>query len=191
VREKTIGIVDERTVRAYFDALDPLVCSDTLLYVFGGAAVALLGSRIRTTMDVDVAEPFSRIDRAAFFQASEQAGLPVNPSPDHDAAFLELVGPLRLSLPTPDAANPGVELYRGRNLIVRTGTPADLVASKLVRYDEQDQQDIQFLMGEGGATIEEVKSSVARLQPVFRDDALVRENLMNLGEDLKIWGVSK
>jgi len=183
--------VDEQTLRAYFDALDPLVRPSTVLYVFGGAAVALLGSRIRTTMDIDVAEPFSQIDRAAFCQASAQAGLPVNPSPDHDAAFLELVGPLRLSLPVPDAANPGVELYHGRNLTVKTGSSADLVASKLVRYDEQDQQDIQFLMGEGGATLEDVLASVARLQPVFRNDALVKENLANLATDLKIWEVSK
>jgi len=189
--ERRVERVDEQTVRAYFDALDPLVRPDTVLYVFGGAAVALLGSRIRTTMDIDVAEPFSQIDRAAFCRASAAAGLPVNPAPEYSAAFVKLVGPLRLSLPVPDPARPAVELYRGRNVTVRTGSAADLVASKLVRYDEQDQQDIQFLMGEGGATLEEVKASVDRLQPVFRDDALVRENLMNLGEDLKIWGVSK
>jgi len=182
--------VDEQTARAYFDALDPVVCPGTVLYVFGGAAVALLGSRIRTTMDIDVAEPYSVMDRAAFCQASARAGLPVNPSAEYDAAFVELVGPLRLSLPTPDPSTPAVELYRGRNLTVRTGTPSDLVASKLVRYDEQDQQDIQFLMGEGGATLAEVKAAVERLQPVFRNDVLVRENLSNLAKDLKIWEVT-
>jgi len=184
----TIERVDERTVRAYFDALDPLVRPETVLYVFGGAAVALLGSRIRTTMDIDVAEPYSVMDRAAFCAASAEAGLPVNPSPEYGAAFLELVGPLRLSLPRPDPSVPAVELYRGRNLTVRTGSAADLVASKLVRYDEQDQQDIQFLMGEGGATLEDVKASVARLQPVFRNDALVKENLAKLETDLQVWG---
>ena len=68
--------VNEQTVRAYFDALDPLVPSGTVLCVFGGAAVALLGSKIRTTMVIDVAESFSRIDRAAFCEASAKAGLP-------------------------------------------------------------------------------------------------------------------
>jgi len=188
---KTVERIDEQTVRAYFDALDPLVRPDTVLYVFGGAAVALLGSRIRTTMDIDIAEPFSSIDRAAFCRASAEAGLPVNPAAEYGAAFIELVGPLRLSLPAPDPENPTVELYRGVNLLVKTGSPADLVASKLVRYDEQDQQDIQFLMGEGGATFADVKASVGRLQPVFRNDALVKENLANLETDLQIWEVAK
>jgi len=188
---KAIERVDEQTVRAYFDALDPLVRPNTVLYVFGGAAIALLGSRIRVTMDIDIAEPFSNIDRAAFCRASAEAGLPVNPSAEYSAAFVELVGPLRLPLPAPDSANPAVELYRGNNLLVTTGSSADLVASKLVRYDEQDQQDIQFLMGEGGATLEEVREAVGRLQPLFRNDALVKENLANLETDLRIWEVAK
>ena len=186
-----IEVIDELTIRRYFDALDSLVGTNTVLYVFGGAAVALLGSRIRTTMDIDIAEPFSRIDRAAFCAASAKAGLPVNPAPDYDAAFIELVGPFRLSLPRPDAASGGMVLYSGVNLTVKTGSPADLVASKLVRYDEQDQQDIQFLMGEGGATMKEVMASVERLQPAFREDSLVRENLENLVTDLGIWGMDK
>jgi len=188
---KVIQEVSEKTAGEYFATLDPLVRPGTTLFVFGGVAVALMGSRIRTTMDVDVAEPFSSLDRAAFPAASAEAGLPVNPGLDYDAAFLELIGPFRLAMPVPDAAHPGMELYRGKNLVVRTGSAADIVASKLVRYDEQDQQDIQFLMGEGGATLEAVREAVSRLQPKFRDDALVLENLKNLEADAAVWGVAK
>lgn len=183
--------VSARTAGEYFAALDARVRPGTVLFVFGGAAVAMLGSRIRVTMDIDVAEPFSSMDPAAFPAASAEAGLPVNPGLDHDGAFLELVGSFRLSMPVPDAAHPGIELYRGTNLVVRTGSAADLVASKLVRYDAQDQQDIQFLMGEGGATLVEVREAVSRLQPKFRDDMLVAENLKCLESDLPVWGVAK
>ena len=42
------------------------------------------------------------------------------------------------------------------NLTVKTGSGADLVASKLYRYSEQDQEDIQFLMLRGGVTLDVV-----------------------------------
>ena len=184
----TIQEVTAKTAGEYFARLDALVAPGTVLYVYGGAAVALLGSGIRTTMDVDVAEPYSHFDRMAFATASAQAGLPVNPGTDHEAAFLELVGALRLCVPEPTAEKPGLELFRGTNLTVRTGSAADLIASKLVRYDEQDQQDIQFLLKTGAVTLEAVKESASRLPAAFREDALVRENLANLGEDMKIWG---
>lgn len=185
----TIQEVTGKTAGEYFVRLDALVAPGTVLFVYGGAAVALLGSDIRTTMDVDVAEPYSHFDRAAFAAASAQAGLPVNPGVDHEAAFLELVGALRLCVPEPTAEKPGLELFRGENLTVRTGSAADLIASKLVRYDEQDQQDIQFLLKAGAVRLSAVRESVERLPMAFREDALVLENLGNLERDMKIWGV--
>ena len=188
-QKERVQEVTERTVVEYFDRLDAMVSSGTVLYIYGGAAVAVLGSRIRTTMDIDVAEPYSRIDRAEFAAASAKAGLPVNPDADYDSAFLELVGAFRLCVPEPTSEKPGIVVYSGRNLTVRTGSAADLIASKLVRYDEQDQQDIQFLLKTGAVTLEAVKESASRLPAAFREDALVRENLANLGADMKIWGV--
>lgn len=81
-QKERVQEVTERTVVEYFDRLDAMVSSGTVLYIYGGAAVAVLGSRIRTTMDIDVAEPYSRIDRAEFAAASAKAGLPVNPDAD-------------------------------------------------------------------------------------------------------------
>ena len=93
--KETIQEVTGKTAGEYFVRLDALVAPGTVLYVYGGAAVALLGAGIRTTMDVDVAEPYSHFDRAAFAEASAQAGLPVNPGEDYEQAFLELVGAFR------------------------------------------------------------------------------------------------
>lgn len=189
--KETIQEVTGKTAGEYFARLDALVAPGTVLYVYGGAAVALLGSGIRTTMDVDVAEPYSHFDRAAFVEASARAGLPVNPGEDYEQAFLELVGAFRLCVPEPTASNAGLELFKGKNLTVRTGSAADLIASKLVRYDEQDQQDIQFLLKAGAVAVAAVRESVSRLPTAFREDALVRENLDNLERDMKMWGVGR
>ena len=96
-QKERVQEVTERTVVEYFDRLDALVSSGTVLYIYGGAAVAVLGSRIRTTMDIDVAEPYSRIDRAEFTVASAKAGLPVNPDADYDSAFREVASGARAS----------------------------------------------------------------------------------------------
>ena len=72
--------INEATVQAYFERLDSFVKPGTELYVLGGSAIALLGAKIRTTADVDVALPYSKLDLASFAVASEKAGLPVNPA---------------------------------------------------------------------------------------------------------------
>jgi len=179
--------IDALTAAAYFERLDPLVREGTELCVIGGSAVAQLGARIRVTADIDVALPYSKIELSAFAEASAKAGLPVDPAFGYQNAYVELVKPLMLTVPRPASEESFVELFRGRNLTVKTCSPADLVASKLYRYSPQDQEDIQFLMGPGGATVEAVRDSVSRLPEGFRDDVMVRENLANPESDILLW----
>lgn len=186
-----IAEINEQTVREYFFRLDALVRPGTELYVIGGSAIALLGAKIRTTVDIDVALPYSKLDVAAFAEASAQAGLPVNPAFGYQGAYIELVQPLMLTLPKPKSNDSVQVLFQGTHLTVKTGSGADLVASKLYRYSEQDQEDIQFLVLRGGVTLESVKESVSRLPDRFRDDVLVIENLGNLERDVKEWGKPK
>lgn len=63
---------------------------------------------------------------------------------------------------------------------------ADLIASKLYRYSEQDQEDILFLLRQGGVTLDAVREAVTRLPERFRDDVLVQENLANLAVDFRL-----
>lgn len=179
--------IDEQEALAYFERLDPLVRPGTVLFVIGGSAVAQLGAKIRVTADIDVALPYSTVELSEFAEASSRAGLPVNPAFGYQGAYVELVKPLMLTLPKPASETDCVVLFRGDNLTVRTSAPADLVASKLYRYSDQDQEDIQFLTGPGGATPEAVREAVSRLPARFRDDVLVRENLANLEADLRLW----
>lgn len=179
--------IDEQEALAYFERLDPLVRPGTVLFVIGGSAIAQLGAKIRVTADIDVALPYSKIEMSEFVEASSKAGLPVNPAFGYQGAYIELVKPLMLTLPKPASETDCIDLFQGVNLTVRTSSPADLVASKLYRYSDQDQEDIQFLMGAGGVTLEAVRESVSRLPVRFRDDVLVRENLSNLESDVRVW----
>jgi hypothetical protein len=80
-----------------------------------------------------------------------------------------------------------VVLWQGSRLTVFSLPPADLIASRLIRYDPTDQADIQFLVTHFPVRFEDVARAVDRLPGAFRDDALVRENLENLRRDLLRW----
>ena len=178
--------IDEQEAQAYFERLDPLVREGTVLFVIGGSAVAQLGAKIRVTADIDVALPYSKLELSDFAAASEKAGLPVNPAFGYQGAYIELVKPLMLTLPKPKSENSCVVLFQGVNLTVKTSSPADLIASKLYRYSEQDQEDILFLLRQGGVTLDAVREAVTRLPERFRDDVLVQENLANLAVDFRL-----
>ena len=178
-------IVDEKVAMEYFGKLDQRVSPGTELFVIGGSAIGLLGAKIRTTIDIDIAAPYSRVNLEEFKRVSAELGFPVNPGADYQGVFIEFVGPARLSLPVP--TEDAQILFRGLNLTVKTATFADLVASKLSRYSLKDMQDIQFLTAAGKVEINEVADAILRLSPVFRNDPLVKENFQNLKTDMEIW----
>ena len=182
-------LVNDEVAMEYFAKLDELVSPGTELFVFGGSAIGLLGAKIRTTIDIDIAAPYSRVKFDEFKAASAKLGFPVNPEPSYQGAYIEWVGPARLSLPNP--IEDAQILFQGLNLTVKTGTFADLIASKLVRYNVKDMQDVQFLVSEGRVKYENIVAATERLSPVFRDDPLLKENLENVKTDMEIWRETK
>jgi hypothetical protein len=174
-------------ILSYFQRLDNALTAPTVLHIYGSAAVMLLGADDRTSLDIDVAGLYSIADTARFAEASASAGLPVNPASDSTTEYVEWVGPLRLCLPPPSPESEPVILWRGANLTVQTSKVEDLVASKLIRYDETDQSDIQFLFKASRFTIESIAVVVKTLPRPFNTDALVLENLRNLETDLRLW----
>ena len=185
-----INEVSVASLTEYFSRLDELVPNGTLLYLYGGAAVIMYGATIRTTLDVDIAAPYSRINPAKFAEWSAKAGLPVNPPEFGNGISVEYVQASRLSLPVPKSGSEeGVAVFTGCNLTVLAASPADIIASKLVRYNEHDQQDVQYLIGFGRVSYKAICEAVSRLPPLFREDVHVKENLENLKYDMEIWGV--
>ena len=65
---------------------------------------------------------------------------------------------------------------------------ADLVASKLIRYDEIDRSDVQYLITQARTTFSEVEAAAKRLPAPFVLDRLVLDNLENLRTNMLMWG---
>lgn len=174
------------TLRQHLERLDAALGEPAKLCIYGSAALMLMGEEDRFSVDVDIAGPYSTVNERALAAAAQQIGLPVNPPEDFPADHIEWVGPTRLCLAAPSTET-AVVLWQGGMLIVFTLPPADLVASRLIRYDPTDQADIQFLMIQSRVHFEHVAQAVDRLPSAFRDDPVVRENLDNLRRDAQRW----
>lgn len=178
--------MDKQQLVDYFAKVDQLLTQPAELLIYGSAAFILLDEEDRTSLDLDVAGPYSKLDFEEFRRVSQLAGLAVNPIASDEREHVEWVSGARLCLASPEETET-VTLWQGRRLSVKTVSAADLVASKLIRYDPIDQSDVRYLIHQSRLTFENVVAAVARLPAGFRQDALVRENLGNLAEDIKSW----
>jgi hypothetical protein len=161
---------------AYLESIDRHLNEPVILYVYGAAAFILLGEEERSSLDIDVAGPYSQANHVDFRQAVEKSGLSINPDEAASGDHIEWISPARLCLPKPEPTSEMI-LWRGGRLTVKTVSPADLAASKLIRYDEIDQSDVRFLWAQKKFKLTEVAAAVRNLPPPFNTDAVVLENL--------------
>ena len=178
--------MDKKRLEEYFAQVDQRLSQPAELLIYGSGAFILLDEEARTSLDLDVAGPYSRLDYEEFRQVSRQAGLEVNPVALDAGEHVEWISGARLCLAPPESTGT-LTLWQGRRLVVKTVAAADLVASKLIRYDPVDQSDVRYLASQTKVSHAEVAAAVERLPPGFRNDALVRENLENLKEDMRLW----
>jgi hypothetical protein len=178
--------MDKEALLDYLKTIDFLLTCPVELCVYGSGALILLDEPGRTSLDLDVAAPYSSADYGKLEAAAGDAGLPINPPEDHQGEHIEWVGPLRLCLAPPEVAGE-VRLWQGKELSVKTVRPAHLVASKLIRYDEADQSDILFLCRSSGLTHADIAGAARQLPEPFANDTIVLENLANLKADLAMW----
>lgn len=178
--------MDSNSLREHLERLDAALTEPVRLCVYGAAAVMLMGEEGRFSVDIDVAGPYSAANERALAHAARQIALPVNPPDDFAGDHIEWVGMPRLCLAPPNPKDE-VVLWRGGHLTVFTLPPADLIASRLIRYDPTDQADIQYLVIHARLSFPAIAAAVDRLPEPFRDDALVRDNLDNLRRDLSRW----
>lgn len=178
--------MDKQKLLDYLEKLDAALDHPAMLYIYGSAVCILLDEPDRTSLDIDVAGPYSDADFGALVRAAERAGIPVNPEGDSTTNHIEWIQALRLCLPAP-VPGQSMLLWQGKQLTVKCGSPADLIASKLIRYDVIDQGDIQFLLSQTRISFDEVADAVNRLPPPFHDDCMVLENLQNYRADIELW----
>lgn len=168
--------------------MDLALQAPATLHIYGSAAFMLLDEPDRTSLDIDVAAPYSVVDESDLRRAASLAGIPLNPPDDFSFDHLEWISSLRLCLARPNKMT-DIVLWQGRNLIVKTGSVPQLIASKLIRYDDIDQSDVHYLCRQVPVKFEEVEAAVHELPEPFCNDAVVKDNLANFKMDTRLWGV--
>ncbi|NCD40851.1 MAG: hypothetical protein EOL88_02040 [Bacteroidia bacterium] len=178
--------MDKDQIIQYLSAIDTHLDHDAMLVIYGSAAFILLDEDERSSLDMDVAGPYSSIQYDSFCEAAKKAGLEVNPENNTDKEHIEWISALRLCLARPDPQTE-ITLWQGRRLWVKTVAPEDLVVSKLIRYDDIDVSDIRYLVAQMNLEPNAIVAAVERLPRTFKNDVWVRENLENLLEDMLLW----
>lgn len=174
---------------SYLEGIDRRLQHPATLYVYGSAACILLDEPDRASLDMDVAAPYCHADYADLRQAAQAAGLPLNPDEHYAGDHIEWIAALRLCLPPPTPETE-VTLWQGAKLTIKTVPTDQLIASKLIRYDEIDQSDIRYLCYQSKVAFSEIEAAVKMLPHPFDHDPLVLENLENLKTDMQMWGVA-
>ncbi len=187
---RIVRSVDKAKLVAYLEGIDRQLRHPATLCVYGSAAYILLDEPDRTSLDVDVAAPYSTADYADFSRAAAAAGLPVNPDEHYAGEHIEWIAGLRLCLPPPSPET-DILLWQGNLLTLKTVAVEQLVASKLIRYDEIDQSDIRYLMAQRRIAYGRIETAVRLLPEPFDSDPVVLENLQNLKADMEMWGAQR
>jgi hypothetical protein len=182
--------MNRHEIVGYLEAIDKSLQAPATLYVYGSAACILLGEPDRSSLDIDVAGPYSQVEYADLRRAAGLAGIPLDPEQDYRGDHIEWVGALRLCLPEPDPRRE-IRLWQGAKLAVKTAPVPQLIASKLIRYDEIDQGDIRFLLAQSPIAISEIEAAVKMLPPPFNSDPVVLDNLVNVMSDIDLWRGTK
>jgi len=170
----------------YLSRMDAALSGKAILCVYGSAVFILLDEVDRTSLDIDVAAPYSTVDFADFKQAAEKAGLQINPPEEYSLEHIEWISQLRLCLPAPQPQTEMI-LWQGKKLTLKTVSISELIASKLIRYDAIDQTDIQFVCTETKVAVTDIEAAVESLPSPFNSDPIVRQNLEHLKVDLQQW----
>lgn len=180
--------MNKEKLMEYIENIDKHLERKATLYIYGSAPIIMFGSEDRTSLDIDIAAPYSDADFQDLRQAAEKAGLQINPDESTQNDHIEWISQLRLCLPKPDTES-DIPLWQGHNLRIKTASIPRLIASKLIRYDEIDQADIQYLCTQRRIEFSEIEITIESLPPPFNTDPLVQNNLNNLKTDMKIWKV--
>ncbi len=177
--------MDKESIIKLFQNLDDKLTTDAEICLYGSGAFILLEQDERTSLDIDIAAPYSNVNFKDFSNAAKHAGYEINRTIT-DKEHIEWIIANRLCLAKPNPET-DIVLWTGNKLTVKTVSIEDLVASKLIRYDEIDQADIRYLIEYMNVSYENIAKAAERLPKQFKNDIMVIDNLQNLKEDMRLW----
>lgn len=119
--------------------------------VIGSGSLALSGHEARTTIDLDTWKRLSSFSHADMTQACDKAGIEFDPPENSEPSrpYIQLVSPgiVQIGDVKPKALSP---LFTGKGgKLTLTRPPFEnIIASKLVRMNQRDIEDVTYLMRE-------------------------------------------
>ncbi|MBU18047.1 MAG: hypothetical protein CL725_10170 [Chloroflexi bacterium] len=162
---------DWRAVQAALMRVGEHLQKPTRLVLIGSSVGMWYGQAGRMTEDVDVWSPKSKVDLADIVQACEKAGVHFDPKgydAPRDRLYLQMV--------TPGVVHVGKwkseeSMFRSGNLEVVHPPAENVIASKLVRAEPYDLDDIVYLMSRLDVSMVQVRNAVSTLADSARERA--------------------
>jgi hypothetical protein len=147
------------------------------LTLIGSAAGILAGQPARTSMGLDVWKPKSQYQRQTLKQAVEAAGLLFDPKSalEPDTSYVQIIEP---GLTQTGKFDETESLEQFGALRLERPPIANLIASKLIRAEPKDLEDIAFLLSFYQPSRLEIEQAIKTMPPQARKRA--SENLVFL-----------
>jgi hypothetical protein len=168
--------LDRERIRDIFTRLGAALTKPTTLCLIGSTPAIMAGQIERRTQDIDVWQPNSDFDQGDFANACKAVGVLFDPKQELDpsAVYVQVVEPGIVALPRVFA--PQI-IARFGNLTLAMPPPAVIAASKLVRANPRDIEDITWWMAHRALGIDEIATAVRGL-PTAIDRETASENLV-------------
>ncbi len=167
---------DREKMVAFFTRLGEELRRPAILCLIGSTPAILSGQPQRQTGDVDVWERASDFDYGDLEQACRAAGALFDPKGELSPSdvYLQIIQPGVVGMPV--RVEPEF-IARFGSLTLVMPPPAAIAASKLVRGDRQDVDDVVWWLRERGLALSEVAAAISQL-PRERDRETASENLV-------------
>lgn len=174
----TAHSTDWRAIQAALMRVGELLQKPTRLVLIGSSVGMWYGQPGRMTEDVDIWSPKSKVDLADITQACAKVGIHFDPKEydvPRDGLYLQLVtsGVVHVGKWKSEAS-----MFRSGNLEVVHPPAENIIASKLVRAEPFDLDDIVFLMARLDITLDQVRTAVSTLAGSAKERA--EENMVYL-----------
>lgn len=168
--------IDRERLRSIFDALGQKLTKPTTICVIGSSPGIVSGQPDRQSSDIDVWRQRSVYDETELRRACQELGLLFDPRDelDPDAIYVQVVQPGIVKLP-PDFQVEVLGQYGV--LTVAMPAPALLSATKLVRGDPRDVEDVAWWVKERAMSLDEIRAAIGSLPDPSQREA-ANENIV-------------
>jgi hypothetical protein len=154
--------IDRDGLVRIFDELGQKLAAPAMICIIGSTPGIMLGQPGRQSQDIDVWRPNSQYDETQFRRACQELGLLYDPRRelDPDAIYIQIIRPGLVNLPKDFRVE---VLGEYGALKVAMPEPALLSATKLVRGDPRDIEDVTWWIKERALSLADIRAAIGML----------------------------